>query len=83
MTETASLAAQEAASKEVREIGLELNAINNAIKKISIDNRDGGLKENTFKITAMKVRIICLLRFEKYSHERHKVNQTWKKWSRS
>ena len=49
---------QEAAAKQVREVGLELNKIKNAMKAISID-RGGDISseknENTLKITALKV----------------------------
>ncbi len=52
-----SAAEQEAASKQVREVGLELMAIKNAMKRLSSSfNGAGKGNENTLKVTAMKVR---------------------------
>ena len=55
-----SAAEQEAASKEVREVGLELIAIKNAMKRVMAPTNgdSAGSTENTLKVTAMKV---CLL----------------------
>lgn len=51
---------QEAASKAVRDVGIELIAIKNAMKKISSTmdfstNGQGSSNNNTLKVTAMKV----------------------------
>ena len=54
--DAASEAAMEAASKAVREVGLELSTIKNAMRKLTIDNANKVNEANTFKVTAMKVR---------------------------
>lgn len=51
----ASEEAMEAASKTVREVGLELSTIKNAMRKLTIDNANKVNEDNTFKVTAMKV----------------------------
>ncbi len=62
-TPSATEMTQEAASKDVREVALELNNIKNAMKKISIveNGNDNGGEENVFKVTALKV---CLCECE-------------------
>lgn len=53
---TPSQLEQELASKEVREVALELSTIKNAIQKLSFASH-GDNDENTLKITALKVRL--------------------------
>mmetsp|Transcript_10095 Transcript_10095/g.15120 ORF Transcript_10095/g.15120 Transcript_10095/m.15120 type:complete len:549 (-) Transcript_10095:108-1754(-) len=55
MSTTAVEMTQEAASKEVREVALELNTIKNEMKKIALGGDNEEEKENSFKVTALKI----------------------------
>ena len=52
---------QEAASKAVRDVGMELIAVKNAMRKISSTSGQSSSNNNTLKVTAMKVCIFVYM----------------------